>query len=211
MAGFLQALAEWLGFEPAPGTPEHREALFRVVKEINDERSKPPGQRDAARLLELTKRRLRLRIQALQVGRTAGPGGPAGVVRRRPPTVPAALVPCCPFTPNLPCRCNLQAKKQLMRRNAEQLLQCLDLGCCRDCPRVRQREAASLQAMAAWQEQWELISSVWLRDLEQGHPYSPLTFPDLELQLYLPEGLPEDFPPSIDRCAACQGRLEEVR
>ena len=110
----------------------------------------------------------------------------------------------------LPCRCNLQAKKKLLQRNAQQLLQRLDLGCCPDCPRVQQREAASLQAMAAWHEEWEQVCTLRLQALEQGHPYPPLTLPYLELQPFLPEGLPEDFPPSIDRCAACQNRLEEV-
>ncbi|KAI7835334.1 hypothetical protein COHA_010764 [Chlorella ohadii] len=131
MPGFWQGLADWLGWQPVPGTPEHREALFRA------------------------------------------------------------------------------AKKKLLRRNAQRLLQRLDLGCCPDCPRVHRREAASLQAMAAWHEEWEQVCSLRLQALEQGHPYPPLTLPYLELQPFLPEGLPEDFPPSIDRCAACQNRLEE--
>ena len=71
MAGLLQALAGFLasllGGEPAPGTPEHREALFRAKKERNDELGKPASQRDEARLLELTKRVLRLRAEWAQV------------------------------------------------------------------------------------------------------------------------------------------------
>lgn len=98
-----------------------------------------------------------------------------------------------------------------MRHNADLLLQRLDLGCCSDCSHVHQREAASLRAMAAWHEQWELISTLRLQALEQGHPYPPLALPYLDVQPFLPEGLPEDFPPSIDRCAACQKRLDEVR
>lgn len=69
MPGLLQALAGLLGIEPTPGTPEHRGALFRSVKEWNDELAKPPGQRDEARLLELSKRLLRFRIQSYQVNR----------------------------------------------------------------------------------------------------------------------------------------------
>ncbi len=65
--------------------------------------------------------------------------------------------------------------------------------------------------MAAWHEGLEQVSTLRLQALEQGHPYPPLTLPCLDLQPFLPEGLPEDFPPSIDRCAACQNRLEEVR
>lgn len=64
--------------------------------------------------------------------------------------------------------------------------------------------------MAEWYDQWELINTLRLQALEQGHPYPPLTLPRLDLQLHLPEGVPEDLPPSFDRCAACQSRLEEV-
>ena len=74
MSWVLQGLARLFIGEPTPGTPEHREALFRCIKERNDELAKPPGQRDEARLLELSKRVLRLRYQACQVnksGRTA--------------------------------------------------------------------------------------------------------------------------------------------
>ncbi|PSC74214.1 hypothetical protein C2E20_2651 [Micractinium conductrix] len=165
MSGLLQALANMLGVEHTPGTPEHREALFRSIKERNDELAKPLGQRDQARLLEPSKRVLRLRIQACQ------------------------------------------AKKQEFRRNEEFLLQHPDLGCCSDCVRVRQRAAATSQAMAAWNEAWQLISTRRLQALEQGQPYPPLTLPYLEL--HLPEGLPEDLPPSIDRCATCQKELDE--
>lgn len=108
-------------------------------------------------------------------------------------------------------RRTLQAKQQLLRRNADVLLQHLDLGCCRDCSRVHQREVASLHAMAAWYAEWERITTLRLQALEQGQPFPPLTLPYLELQPFLPEGVPEELPPSIDRCTACQQRLEEVR
>ncbi len=215
MPGFWEAVADWLGWEPVPGTPEHREALFRAVKAKNDELAKPPEQRDSA-------------PAAQEAGAAAVRRDPAGASKsaRRCPDpkrhlrpLPTALPPldarddALPAIPSHPlhCRCNLQAKKKLLRRNAQQLLQRLDLGCCPDCPRVQQREAASLQAMAAWHEEWEQVCTLRLQALEQGHPYPPLTLPYLDLQPFLPEGLPEDFPPSIDRCAACQNRLEEVR
>ena len=71
MSGSLQALAGFLasllGGESAPGTDERLEVLFRARKERNDELGKPPGQRDEARLLELTKRVLRLRAEWAQV------------------------------------------------------------------------------------------------------------------------------------------------
>ncbi len=90
MPGFWQGLADWLGWEPVPGTPEHREALFRAVKAKNDELAKPPEQRDEARLVELKKRVLRLRIEAIQVRGSAAPGC-GGRRRLRPlPTASAA-------------------------------------------------------------------------------------------------------------------------
>lgn len=67
MSGLLQALWSRLGIEPTPGSEEHREVVFRARKERNDERAKPPGQRDETRLLELTKRVLRLRAEWAQV------------------------------------------------------------------------------------------------------------------------------------------------
>ena len=223
MSGLLQALANMLGVEHTPGTPEHREALFRSIKERNDELAKPLGQRDQARLLEPSKRVLRLRIQACQVSRRenaagrlrlrlACPGG-VGVGVAAPRGLLAA--PCRGTSHTICCqahqpqwrRCNLQAKKQEFRRNEEFLLQHPDLGCCSDCVRVRQRAAATSQAMAAWNEAWQLISTRRLQALEQGQPYPPLTLPYLEL--HLPEGLPEDLPPSIDRCATCQKELDE--
>ncbi|KAL4441507.1 hypothetical protein ABPG77_002011 [Micractinium sp. CCAP 211/92] len=75
--------------------------------------------------------------------------------------------------------------------------------------RVRQRCAASCEARVAWFTAWEYITSRRLEALEQGHPYPPLILPHLELQL--PDGLPEEPPPSIDRCSACQQMLDQAR
>ena len=76
---------------------------------------------------------------------------------------------------------------------------------------MNRRHAATLQATAAWYEQWEQVYRMWLQALEQGHPYPPLKLPYLEVQPFLPEGLPDDLPPNIDRCAACHTRIEQVR
>ncbi|KAL4444327.1 hypothetical protein ABPG75_012064 [Micractinium tetrahymenae] len=165
MSRVRQVLA-WLEelFRPEPGTPEHREAVLRTVKQRSDERAKPSGQRDEARLLELDKRLLRLSIESRQ------------------------------------------AKKQLLRRHWDILLQHPGHECCADCLQVRQRGAASCEARAAWHEAWELIASSRLEALEQGQPYPPLVLPYLEL--HLPEGMPEELPPSTDRCSACQSMLD---
>jgi len=37
MPEFWQALAEWLGWEPTAGSPEHGETLLRTVKAKNEE------------------------------------------------------------------------------------------------------------------------------------------------------------------------------
>ena len=68
MPGFLSALAELLGIEPWPGTAMHRDILHRSMKQRNEELGKPAEQRDPARLLELTKRVLQLRIKEWEVG-----------------------------------------------------------------------------------------------------------------------------------------------
>ncbi len=75
--------------------------------------------------------------------------------------------------------------------------------------RVRQRCAASCEARAAWFTAWEYITCRRLEALEQGHPHPPLILPHLDLRL--PEGLPEELPPSIDRCSACHQMLDQVR
>ena len=222
MPGFFQSLAEWLGFEPAPGTPEHREALCRAVKAKNDEQAKPAGKRDEAKLLELRKRVVRLTIQTVQVGGALYSPRVQSCrrrCRRRPPRAPYGAgwaasplaAPAALSSPHGTATATLQAQQQWCRYNAGLLLQRPDWGCCPDCPRVNRRHAASLQAMAAWHEQWELVLNLWLQALEQGHPYPPLKLPYLEVQPFLPEGLPEDLPPTIDRCAACHSRLEQVR
>lgn len=117
MSGWLQALAELLGIGPTPGTREHREVLFRSIKERNDELAKPPGRRDEARLLELSKRVLRLRIEAHQVNsswqqalkcpslplvtlRHLAPGRPAP----RPRTALAAVATALPLLSTCPLR-----------------------------------------------------------------------------------------------------------
>lgn len=99
-----------------------------------------------------------------------------------------------------------------MRRDAESLLQGRDLGCCADCLRVHQRQAATLLAMAAWHHEWEWIDTLRLQALEHGHPPPPLTLPYFQVHPYLlPQGLPEQVLPSYDRCEACQRTLDEVR
>lgn len=103
----------------------------------------------------------------------------------------------------------MQATKQTLRRYRDIYLMHPGKECCADCLRVRQRAAASCDGRAAWNEDWELISTRRLEALEQGHPLPPMTLPYLELQL--PEGMPEELPPSLDRCSACQGMLDEVR
>ena len=81
--------------------------------------------------------------------------------------------------------------------------------CCHDCARVRQRVAASCRSRAPWFEACAFLSMRRLQALEQGLPYPPEILPRLEL--HLPEGMPEELPPSIDRCAACQQKLDQVR
>ena len=120
----------------------------------------------------------------------------------------AAPLANSPLPPSLPLL--VQARTQELRRYADMVLQQPDLGCCRDCVRVQLRVVASLRANAAWYEEWVQISTLRLQALEQGQPYPPLTLPYLDVRPYLAEGVPEDLPPSIDRCSACQEELEEV-
>ena len=67
MSWLVDAVAEFLNGEPIPGTPAHREAVFQSVRERNAELTKPPEQRDTARVLEVTKRNMRLRAQSYRV------------------------------------------------------------------------------------------------------------------------------------------------
>lgn len=166
LSWFLEILADLLRSEPIPGTPEHREAHFRVVKERNDERAKPPGERDETRLLELDKRVVRMRMNAAK------------------------------------------SSKEKLRRGRDIYLQPPAEECCADCLLVRKRAAASNDARAAWNEQWEMVSPRRLEALEQGHPLPPLTLPYLELRLA--EGVPEELPPSLNRCSACQDLLDKL-
>ncbi len=80
--------------------------------------------------------------------------------------------------------------------------------CCSDCLRVRQRLAATCQAAAAWYEACSLRASQQLQVVEQGEPLPELPLPPFELQL--PEGVPEEPPPSVDRCSRCQTLLDHV-
>ena len=70
--------------------------------------------------------------------------------------------------------------------------------CCADCLRVRQRVASSCQAFAAWHEAFRTGTHQQLQAAEQGDPDPPMPAPPFELQL--PEGVPEEMPPSVDRC-----------
>lgn len=103
----------------------------------------------------------------------------------------------------------VQSSKEKLRRGRDIYLQPPAEECCADCLLVRKRAAASNDARAAWNEQWEMVSSRRLEALEQGHPLPPLTLPYLELRL--PEGVPEELPPSLNRCSACQDLLDKVR
>ena len=124
------------------------------------------------------------------------------------PPLPASQLPTACSHLSLPPL--VQAQAQELRRCADMVLQRQDLGCCTDCVRVALRVVASLHASAAWHEEWVRISILRLQALEQGQPYPPLTLPYVDVRPYLAEGVPEDLPPSIDRCSACQEELEEV-
>ena len=67
MPGFFSTLCDLLGIPPLPGTFRYREAMHRCMKERNEELAKPAEQRDAARLLQLTKRVLAMRLEFSQV------------------------------------------------------------------------------------------------------------------------------------------------
>lgn len=61
--------ADLLRIPPVPDAPRHRDAMHRYMKERNEELAKPAGQRDSARLLQLTKRVLRMKIGSGLVSR----------------------------------------------------------------------------------------------------------------------------------------------
>jgi len=230
MSWVLQALARLLSGEPAPGTPEHRAALFRSVKERNEELSKPPEQRNQGRLLEVTQRNLRLRAQSCRVnkegivvGTLAGRLASAsawrhGAAARQRSGAAAAG---CLLPKGCICRqailllllllLHLQAKQQQLTRSVDVLLQPPSVECCPDCLRVRQRLLASCQARAAWFEAWALLSTRRLEALEEGRLCPVVSLPCLQLEPHLPDGMPEELPPSIERCSVCQQKLEQVR
>ncbi|KAL4420889.1 hypothetical protein ABPG77_001230 [Micractinium sp. CCAP 211/92] len=81
-----------------------------------------------------------------------------------------------------------------------------DCKCCSDCLVVRQRLAACCQATAAWYDSWEQITSQQLQAVQRGEPPPALPVPPFELQL--PPGVPEQLPPSVDRCSRCQHNLD---
>lgn len=81
--------------------------------------------------------------------------------------------------------------------------------CCTDCVRVRQRLAAVCQACAVWYEASSVRASKQLQAVEQGEPVPAMPLPPFEVQL--PEGVPEELPPSVDRCSSCQDLLDHVR
>ncbi len=60
MSWVLQAMAQLLGGDPAPGTPQHRDLYMQSCKLLNEELAKPQGQRDLVWMLEETKRNLKL-------------------------------------------------------------------------------------------------------------------------------------------------------
>lgn len=110
------------------------------------------------------------------------------------------------------CCCILQARAYRYRTTADLATRDQYLGCCADCKRARLRIVASLRAQAAWINDWVTIFALRLAALEQGHPKLPLVLPYLDVQPYLAEGVPAVLPASsIDRCAACQKALEQVR
>lgn len=72
-ASFGERAVAWLletaslYFGPIPGTNAHVDALFNTFKLRDEELSKPAGQRNEARLLQLTKRGLRLLTERSEV------------------------------------------------------------------------------------------------------------------------------------------------
>ena len=209
MSWVLQALAQLVGSEPAPGTPAHREAYMRSCKLLIDAMAKPPAQRDVAWMVEEAKRNMRLRGEYHQVR--------AQPRRSRHPWLGCRalpLLPCFPRAAAAPAQC-LQAEAQMWRRELELWTQRLAAwqaepasACCPDFVRVHQRMLASLHAGASLLEAWAQQSTVRLQALQEGRPPPPAPPPRLELDL--PAGLPQELPPSIDRCAVCQEHLEHV-
>ncbi len=116
-----------------------------------------------------------------------------------------------------PCRsrCMLQAQQQALQQSVEQwtrsleaCLRCPRLACCPDFERVHQRLLASFKARAALFQGWVRLSAEYLKALQAGQLLPPAPLPRLELQL--PAGVSQEVPPSIDRCTACQDKLDTV-
>ncbi len=215
----LEQAASWLLevlsrlFGPIPGSKVHDEAFCKAVKDRNDELNKPEGQRDAALLQELTEQMLRLRLERCQVrGKGLLPA------RRRPhrPIRPAlcraqrliCLAMQCGLTGSAGWLPTLQVLQRDFRASHLVFSQPPDCKCCSDCLVVRQRLAACCQATAAWYDSWEQITSQQLQAVQRGEPPPALPVPPFELQL--PPGVPEQLPPSVDRCSRCQHNLDYV-
>ena len=81
--------------------------------------------------------------------------------------------------------------------------------CCPDFVRVHQRMLASYKSRVAMNEALARECTVHLQALQEGRPPPPA--PAARFKLHLPAGVPQELPPSIERCAKCQGHLEDVR
>ncbi|KAL4423334.1 hypothetical protein ABPG77_006129 [Micractinium sp. CCAP 211/92] len=99
-----------------------------------------------------------------------------------------------------------QVLQQSFRASHQLFSQPPDRECCSDCLLVRQRLAASFQATAAYYESWEQITSQQLQAIQRGEPAPAMPVPRFEL--HLPPGVPEQLPPSVDRCSRCQHNLD---
>lgn len=68
-------VSEWLVntlsrlFGPIPGSQAHVDLFFDTVRLLSEERRRPEGQRNEARLLQLTKQKLRLEAERSQVSK----------------------------------------------------------------------------------------------------------------------------------------------
>ncbi|KAL4419500.1 hypothetical protein ABPG77_002286 [Micractinium sp. CCAP 211/92] len=160
---WLLKIVNWL-FGPVPGSQAHVDLFFDTVRLRNEELRKPEGQRDEARLLQLTKQKLRLEAERHQV---------------------------------------IHRQFQAAQLN---FLKPPPRECCTDCVGVRQRLAAVCRACAAWYEAASLRASQQLQMVEEGDSEPAMPLPLFELQL--PEGVPEELPPSLDRCSSCQNLLD---
>lgn len=67
---------------------------------------------------------------------------------------------------------------------------------------------ASYKSRVAMNEAAARECTVHLQALLEGRPAPPA--PAARFKLHLPAGVPQELPPSIDRCAKCQGHLEDA-